>query len=34
VILGSAIMQRMMDEGIDSVGTFAKSIRRVLDEGV
>jgi len=34
VIVGSAIMQRMMEEGIDSVGTFAKSIRRALDEGV
>jgi len=34
VIVGSAIMQRLMDEGIDSVATFAKSIRRALDEGV
>lgn len=34
VIVGSAIMSRLMDEGIQSVGTFAKSIRRALDEGV
>ncbi|MBC8014748.1 MAG: tryptophan synthase subunit alpha [Sporomusaceae bacterium] len=34
VIVGSAIMQRFMDEGIDSVRTFAKSIRQALDEGV
>jgi len=34
VIVGSAIMQRLMDEGIDSVATFAKSIRQALDEGV
>lgn len=34
VIVGSAIMQRLMDEGIDSVGTFARSIRQALDEGV
>lgn len=34
VIVGSAIMERLMDEGIDSVGTFAKSIRKALDEGV
>lgn len=34
VIVGSAIMQRLMDEGIDSVGTFATSIRQALDEGV
>ena len=34
VIVGSAIMQRLMDEGIDSVRTFAKSIRQALDEGV
>ncbi|MBP2628771.1 MAG: trpA [Firmicutes bacterium] len=34
VIVGSAIMKRLMDEGIDSVRTFAKSIRSALDEGV
>jgi len=34
VIVGSAIMQRLMDEGIESVDTFAKSIRQALDEGV
>lgn len=34
VIVGSAIMQRLMDEGMDGVNTFAKSIRRALDEGV
>lgn len=34
VIVGSAIMQRFMDEGIDSIDTFATSIRRALDEGV
>ena len=33
VIVGSAIMQRLMDEGIDSVGGFAQSIRNALDEG-
>lgn len=33
VIVGSAIMQRLMDEGIDSVEDFAKSIRQALDEG-
>ena len=32
VIVGSAIMQRLMDEGMDSVSIFAKSIRRALDE--
>jgi len=34
VIVGSAIMQRLMDEGIESVRIFAKSIRQALDEGV
>lgn len=34
VIVGSAIMQRLMDEGIDSVDSFARSIRQALDEGV
>lgn len=34
VIVGSAIMQRFMEEGIDSVATFATSIRSGLDEGV
>ena len=34
VIVGSAIMQRLMDEGIDCVSTFARSIRQALDEGV
>ena len=34
VIVGSAIMQRFMDEGLDSVRTFAQSIRVALDERV
>lgn len=34
VIVGSAIVQRLMDEGIESVRTFAKSIRQALDKGV
>lgn len=34
VIVGSAIMQRLMDEGLDAVDEFAKSIRQALDEGV
>jgi len=34
VIVGSAIMQRLMDEGVDSVRFFAQSIRQALDEGV
>jgi len=34
VIVGSAIMSRLMDEGLESVSTFAKSIRRALDERV
>lgn len=34
VIVGSAIVQRLMDEGVESVHTFAKSIRQALDEGV
>lgn len=34
VIVGSAIMERLMDEGVEAVRAFAKSIRQALDEGV
>jgi len=34
VIVGSAIVQRLMDEGIESVRSFAASIRQALDKGV
>jgi tryptophan synthase alpha chain len=34
VIVGSAIMELLMDGGVDAVEIFAKSIRKALDEGM
>jgi tryptophan synthase alpha chain len=34
VIVGSAIMERLMDGGVEAANSFAKSIRKALDEGV
>lgn len=34
VIVGSAVMQALMDEGAEAVGALVKSIRQALDEGV
>lgn len=34
VIVGSAIMEKMMDEGVEGVRVFATTIRQALDEGV
>ena len=32
VIQGAAIMRRLLDEGVDSVGEFVGEVRRALDE--
>jgi tryptophan synthase alpha chain len=32
VIQGAAVMRRLLDEGVDSVGSFVAEVRRALDE--
>jgi tryptophan synthase alpha subunit len=32
VIQGAAIMRRLLDEGVESVGSFVADVRRALDE--
>ncbi|MFM8714980.1 MAG: tryptophan synthase subunit alpha, partial [Actinomycetota bacterium] len=32
VIQGAAIMRRLLDEGVDSVGAFVAEVRRAIDE--
>jgi tryptophan synthase alpha chain len=32
VIQGAAVMRRLLDEGVDSVGSFVADVRRALDE--